>query len=76
MLSPLSSLHRVDESPIPASNIVTSPSTFFLVFLRLVYQADDIYRLEVECEFVPAFENVFPCICMYVLQSFHIKENN
>jgi hypothetical protein len=30
------------ESPVPTSNIFTSPSIFFLVFLCLVYQKDGI----------------------------------
>jgi hypothetical protein len=60
-----SSLHGLGESPILASNIVTSPSTFFLVFLCLVYQKDGICRLVVECESVPSFADVFSiCLCI------------
>lgn len=43
-------LHGLGELPVPASNIVTSTSTFFLALLCLVSNADDIYRLAMECE--------------------------
>jgi hypothetical protein len=62
-LSPSSSLHRLEESPVTASNIIIiiiiiiimSPLVFFLVFLRPLYQVDDTYKLEVESKSVPAF---------------------
>jgi hypothetical protein len=60
------SLHELGESPVPASNIVTSPFTFFLVFLCLVYQTDDIYRLQVQKKSVASFVRAFN-ICLYIL---------
>jgi hypothetical protein len=65
-LSSAWSLRGLGESPVPTSNIVTSPSTFFLVFRCLVYQKDGICRLVAECESVPSFADLYS-ICLYIL---------
>jgi hypothetical protein len=54
------------ESPVPASNTVTSPSTF-LAALRLIYQTEDIYRFQEQCQSVPSFANVLFSISFYIL---------
>jgi hypothetical protein len=64
-----SSIHGLGESPVPASNIVTYPFIFFLVFLCLVYQKDGICRLVVEFESVPSFTDVFS-VSLYILLFF------
>jgi hypothetical protein len=69
---PSPSLHGLGESHVLASNIVTSPFIFFLVFVCLVYQKDGICRLVVECESVPSFADVLS-ICLYILLFFHVE---
>jgi hypothetical protein len=61
-----SSLYALVESPVLAVTIVRSPTTFFLVSLRPVYQTSGIYRLEEEYESVPSFANIF-FVYLYIL---------
>jgi hypothetical protein len=68
-----SSLHGLGKTPVLACNIITSPSTFFLVFLFPIYQQDIICWLVVECESLPLFADIFS-ICLYILLLSHIKE--
>lgn len=67
-----SSLHGLVESPVLAANTVTSPTIFFMVFLRPVYRTGGVCRLEVECESLPSFANIFS-IYLYILYFLHVK---
>jgi hypothetical protein len=60
-----SSLHELEESPVPASSIVVV-SILFLVYLCLVFRMVDIYVPVLECGYVPFFADV---LSIYVVHS-------